>query len=455
MSPTLPALVPGAGRPRGRRGSVLLTAMLFAIGFALVLASYLSLSRTSLLVAHRTFFAHDAANLAEAGLEEALACFTAMAAGAAPATAWAGWTTAGANATRTLTPFNRDQNAVGLVRVHVRGYDGSEAAPVIHAQATVTPFDGGAPVVKTVQLVLRRSAATVAHGVVALEGFELRNNSFVDSFNSSPTGNPVGSWLTYTAQRAKPNASVAVLGGSVDMRNNSIIRGNLYLGPGVAPPDKADVTGSIISDYKVEIPFPDFPTADGVGRSYDLGKSIPSVLPRPGDLPAADGRYHYFCANTTIQDFAVVAGADVTVTGTKTDMGAGIVLPPRSSLHVYMDGPLRLSNNTSLNSGGWAGALRIHTTTSRRCSVGNNCQLVAWFQAPNAELRATGNNQANMLVGFFLARTVYATGSMDIHYDESLQPVAAAATYAATRWLDLQSAADRATVAGATGNFLR
>lgn len=444
-----------AGRCPVRRGSVLLTAMLFAIGFALVLASYLSLSRTTLSVAHRTFFAHDATNLAEAGLEEALACFSAMAAGTAPATAWAGWTTAGATATRTLTPFNRDQNAVGIVRVHVRGYDGSEAAPVIHAQATVTPFDGSVPVVKTVQLVLRRSAATLAHGVVALQGLELRNNSFIDSFNSSPTGNPVGSWLPYTSGRARPNASVAVLAGNVRMLNSSIIRGDLHLGPGVTPPDAADVTGSIFTNSSVEIPFPAFPTPAGVSPSYDLDRTIPALLPRPGDLPAADGRYYYFCANTTLRDFAVVAGANVTVTGTETDMAAGITLPPRSTLHVYIDGPLRLANNTSLNSTGWAGALRIHTTTTTRCSIGNNCQLVAWFQAPNAELRATGNNSANMLVGFFLARTIYATGSMDFHYDESLQPVAAAATFAATRWLELQSTADRAAVAADTGNFLR
>ena len=129
---------PPVARPQrrfsGERGSMLLTAMLFAAGIAIVLGSYLTLSRTSLKVAHRTFFAKDASNLAEAGLEEALYSFNLMATGTAAATAWSGWTFSGANAMRTLTPFNRDQNAIGVTKIYVKGYDGSDAAPYIIAR---------------------------------------------------------------------------------------------------------------------------------------------------------------------------------------------------------------------------------------------------------------------------------------------------------------------------------
>lgn len=453
--PARPSVPPPSRRRPRDRGSMLLTAMLFAAGFALVLGSYLALSRTSLRVAHRTFFANDAANLAEAGLEDALYCFNQMVAGVAPATAWAGWTISGANAMRTLTPFNRDQNAVGLVKVYVKGYDGSDAAPYVLAQATVTPFDGGAPVVKTLHLSVRRNVATVAHGLVALNGLDLRNDSFADCFNSNPANSPTGPWLVYTSALARSNASVVVLAGTVDLRNNGRINGNLYLGSGVVAPDPADVSGSIITNYTATFPFPVYPTTTSVSRSYDLGTVIPAVLPRAGDLPAADGRYYYFCRNTTVRNFAVTAGRHVSIVATNTGMTAGITLPATSTLHVYMDGPLTLSGGADLNPTGWAGALRIYTTTGSRCSIGNNSQLAAWFQAPNAELRATGNNTTNMLIGFFLARTIYAAGSQDFHYDESLQPAATAASYDVTRWLEFQSAADRATVAGLTGGYLR
>ena len=88
-----------------------------------------------------------------------------------------------------------------------------------------------------------------------------------------------------------------------------------------------------------------------------------------------------------------------------------------------------------------------HQTTIRIGARGPNMAL--------ATACATGNNATNMLIGFFLARTIYASGSQDFHYDESLQPAATAATYDVTRWLEFQSAADRATVAGLTGGYLR
>lgn len=443
-------------RLTGRRGSVLLTAMLLAAGLALVLGSYLALSRTALKVAHRTFFANDAANLAEAGLEEALYCFNLMAAGTAPATAWTGWTVSGANAMRTLTPLNRDQNAIGLIKVYVSGYDGSAAEPFVISQATVTPFDGGAPVIRTVHLVLSRNAGTVVPGLVALTQMQLLGSVSVDSYDSNPTDSPTGPWLTYTSGIAQSNASVAVLSGSLTMTTSGQIKGNLYLGPGVTAPTASKVTGTITPNYSATFPFPTYPTAAGVSSSYDLGTSIPATLPRAGDLPASDGRYYYFVRNTTVSDFSVTANRHVTLVGTASvDMTTGITLPTTSTLHVYMTGTLVMGTNDTHNLSGWAGALRIYTTTANNCTLGNNARLVAWFHAPNAELRITGTGGNSMIMGYYVADRIYASGSHDIHCDESLQPPASAASYDVTRWLAFESAADRATVAGLTGGYLR
>lgn len=445
-------------RRSGERGSMLLTAMLFATGLALVLGSYLALSRTSLKVAHRTFFANDAANLAEAGVEEALYSFNQMAAGTAPATAWSGWTFSGANAMRTLTPFNRDQNAIGLVKVYVKGYDGGDAAPYVVAQATITPFDGGAPVIRTVQLVVRRNAGTTTHGLVALNGLTLKNSTYADSYISNPTGSPTGPWLAYSGGLARPNASVAVLAGSVSIASGQI-KGNLYLGSGVTAPLASEVTGTITTNYTATFPFPTYPTAAGVSQSYNLGSSIPPTLPRAGDLPASDGRYYYFCANTSVRNFTVLASTHVSIIGTASvgmpvTASRPITLPVTSTLHVYLTGAFTISG-TSINALGYAGNLRIYTTTAGNCTVGNNSRVVAWFQAPNAAFSASGNSTSNRLSGFFLARTVSTANQQHFHYDESLQPAATAASYDVTRWLDFQSAADRAAVAGLTGGYLR
>ena len=442
----------------GERGSMLLTAMLFSIGMAIVLGTYLNLSRTTLKVAHRTFFANDAANLAEAGLEEALYSFNLMAAGTAPATAWSGWTISTTNAMRALPTFNRDQNGVAVVKVYVKGYDGSDAAPYVVAQATVTPFDGGAPITKTVHLVIRRNAASTPHGLVALNGLTLSNSTMVDSYISNPTASPTGPWLVYSTAIARSSASVAVLGGSVSIGSGQI-NGNLYLGTGVTAPPASKVTGTITTNYSATFPFPAFPTAASVSQSYNLGSTIPALLPRVGDVAASDGRYYYFCASTSILSLTITASRNVTIVGTASvgmpvTSGTPVTLPTTSSLYVYMTNAFTIAG-TGVNTLGYAGNLRIYTTTATACTVGNNSQVVAWFQAPNAAFSATGGNSSNRLSGFFLANTIAVASSQDIHGDESLLAAATTATYDVTRWLDFQSAADRATVAGLTGGYLQ
>ena len=82
--------------PAPRRGSVLIVAMLIATIIGISLVSYIKLTTTSLKLAHRTFFAIQADNLVEAGLEEAVYRFNQMGSGTFVATVWSttnGWTT--------------------------------------------------------------------------------------------------------------------------------------------------------------------------------------------------------------------------------------------------------------------------------------------------------------------------------------------------------------------------
>jgi len=449
-----PPVPPASRRLAGARGSVLLAAMLFAAGLALVLGSYLKLSRTSLKLAHRTFFASDAANLAEAGVEEALYCFNQMSAGVVPATAWSGWTFSSTNAMRALPTFNRDQNAVGIVKVYVHGYDGSDAAPYIVSQAVVTPFDGGAPVIRTVHLALRRAPGTAGKGVVVLNGaLTLSNSTYADSYMSNPSGSPTGPWSVYPAAGAGLNNDAVVLAGSTNIASGQI-RGDLYLGSAVTSPPVSDYTGALIKPYTATFPFPVYPTAAGVSQSYSLGATIPATLPRAGDLRAADGRYYYF-TTASVRTFTVSANSHVTIVSTvgmPITSATLINLPVTSTLHVYLAGAFTMGTNCPLNAAGYAGALRIFTTTTSNCTILNNCQLVACVHAPNAAFSASGSNAANRLSGCFIAKAITVANTQYLHFDESL-PVYA--TYDMTRYMDFQTAADRATVAGLTGNYLR
>lgn len=77
------------------RGSVLITALIFSIIIAITLVSYIQLSTNSMKLAHRTFFADEANNIAEAGTEEAVWSFNTLnnyTDATHVAAAWNGWT---------------------------------------------------------------------------------------------------------------------------------------------------------------------------------------------------------------------------------------------------------------------------------------------------------------------------------------------------------------------------
>ncbi len=440
------------------RGSLLITALLFALGLAIVLGSYLTLGRTALKLAQRTSFANDTTNLAEAGLEQALYCFNMMGAGAAAATAWAGWTISGANAMYTLPTFNRDQNAIGIVKVYVTGYDGTNATPSILSQAVITPFDGGAPVVKTVRLALRANLpVTSVYGVVALEGLDLNVSSFADSFNSNPSNSPTGPWAVYSSAVARANTTVVVLQYNLNIGGGQVA-GNVLLGAGVSPPMASKVTGTITTGFTGTFPMPVYPTAAAVSKSYTKGATLPATLPISGDLAASDGRYYYFCSGATIGPLTISAGKKVTIVGTNnTSMIGGLVVNSLASCLVYIDGTLTVAAGKAINGTNWAGALTVYTTTTGACSFADNSIFTGIFYAPSCTLQATGTSSGSRLTGSFVARTISTSGAKGYHFDEALGTTVASPgnPWKPTGWLELQSAADRATVAGLTGNYLR
>ena len=440
----IPAAVPQL--LSAERGSVLITALLLTAGIAIAIAGYLNLSRTALKLSHRTFFANDAGNLAETGLEEALYCFNLMGNGTAVATAWTGWTLSGANASRTLTPFNRDQNAIGIVKVYVKGYNGTDAAPYVVSQATITPFDGGAPIVKVLQIKLRFKYPAA---LVGINGLTLNGKAYADSFNSNPSGSPTGPWAVYPGAGATSNTNATVLTGAITLGSGQI-KGNLQLGAGVATPPSSAYTGTVTTNYSATFPLPVYPTVASVSQSYNLAATIPPILPRVGDLPASDGRYYYFCSGATISATAITVGTNVTITGTTTKLNTGLIVPATATCFIYMDGIISVAGVTALLNSSWAGAVRIYTSTASACSMGNGTSITACVYAPNAALSITGSG---MMIGSFVANTISAANGQEIHYDEALGQSGTGGAVL-TSWYEMLSSADLATRAALTGGFL-
>lgn len=451
IPPARPPTWPSAGR---RRGSVLVTALLLATVLGVALVGYLMLSKTALKLSHRTLFVNDASNLAEAGLEEALYCFNQVSAGLAKTTAWADWTISGSTARRTLPQFNRDQNGIGTVKVFVNDYDNGGGNPYVISQATITPFDGGAPIMRVMRIGLKQSGNFI-NGLVALHGLDLKGQPYIDSFNSNPTNSPTGPWLPYSAALSAANTTVIVPAGKVDLGNGKI-NGNLALGPTVAPPPASQVSGTIQTNFTGTFKLPAYPTAAGVSESYDLGKKIPAELPAAGHKPASDGRYYYFTNDVALDKTTIKAGSHVTIVGTKTTLDS-ITIKDDATCAIYIDGKIDAGKKGALSNNNWAGALQVYTTSNEDCTISGNDVLRASLFAPNAALKASGGGSGGALIGAFVAKTVTASGHMSFHYDEALKYLTTVGTgnrWTIASWGEVRLDSDLSALSAATDNFL-
>ena len=459
-----------ASKHHRQRGSALLTGLIFAVIIVITLVSSISLSTQSLKMAHRTFFADAANNLAETGLEEAVWSFNTMGHSTSSTvvdTAWAGWTRTGmladvymagkgdgyssvptvsfsggggtgaagtANlvtyyttdsstgavithvgiagitltnrgsgytsaptvtlsgggatlaatavarlpATRTFTFNGLDQQASGIVKVWVAGYDGSAAVPNIVAKAIITPFGGREPPIeKSIKVILSKNGV-LPKGVVAKLGINWNGHPFADSFisNATPGLPPFAPW---TAGTARDNTTLASLGGTIDLSQGTV-SGNVMTGPGVTVTGNGTITGQQIGNFSYDFTMPAYPTTSG----YNLGASVPTILPRPADIsggtavartaaeiatgqppvitggtvtraadvPAADGVYYYYVNGATIGNVTITAGKNVVIVGSNnTRLRAGVKVPANNgvspgvvgSLKIYMDGNIDLT----------------------------------------------------------------------------------------------------------------
>ena len=481
--PTIHHPSPLAQHRHNERGSLIITAMLIAAVIGVGLTSYIALSKNSMRMAQRTFYANDALNLAEAGLEEALYSYNQMNSGVATATAWANWTISGANAQRTMT-FNRDQNALGTVKIYVKGYDGSNEDPYIIVQSTVTPFDGGRTTTRILQINLEKNAYFNT-GVVGINGIQL-GQSYATTISANSYNSGKTKAFTQSTQLTG-NTSVGIKTGNLTVSSGSTmdIGGDLYLGTGLTKPSNVTVSGSQYSDYAGVFPLPTYPTNTTVvatkrkrGKRWgnwnswgkNWGNSV--TLPLSGATAAADGKYYYSADNVTISNLTVQANKDVVIVGTgSTNIDIGnkdkIAVNSGATLTVYMTGPISIVDDGQLTSS-WAGALQVFTSTTSTCNLAAKSTFYACIYAPNANLYFNGNNNSEKnfdknagqndgrtVVGSFVGKTITSRYNARLIYDEALTTLNAGRVWNMSAWWEMSDSTDRSLLGTMTNNFIQ
>jgi hypothetical protein len=366
---------------RTKRGSVLIVALIFSLVIAISLASFLRLSTTASRLSYRTYYQGVAMNIAESGLEQAMWEVN------NDAGAWTGWTVPSNSATAHRRSFDLgsvEGGATAVVKVYSQAKSGANPAYII-ARAIVTP-PFGSPIEKWVKVTLDKNSRSSVGGL-GKEGIVSKGNNVVmGSWNSNPDKDDATPYIPFSEAVMDDNMALATLAldasiasGNADINGKAAVGGSSldaiqvgsqgYIGPfgtatGVKDPN------SISTNFSSDLEIVPAPTA----TYTSLGTVAANLtLPRPGDLPDADGIYYYTAAQLSLVNNTLAispghnvvlnvpksVGDTITVGGGSGSIQVGGTLTTNtvtgettytaSSLKIYTDGDIKVAGQGSAN----------------------------------------------------------------------------------------------------------
>jgi hypothetical protein len=451
---------------------VLIVAMILSAIIGISLVSYINVCTNSLRQANRSFHAYSANNLAEMGLEEALYCFNQLdngtVAAAWPAATWTTYDTTGKR--RKWTNIDLGQGATGSVHVYAKYFDGTNSSPLIVAKGTVVTGPNEPPVVKYVEVYLRKRGL-FTNGLVARDTISWVGHPNADSWNSDPDNNPATPAVPYPGSGQTAECSVGCINGSIGLGAGGNVYGWAKTGP------NGTITGGSVHGLGTTTDDPSRKSNDFVATLppigmpiptagiYHVGGSYPAV---PTTFPAAghttrnpsDNRFYYIFhggdaisskANTTITDHVTMFFPDPDYRGSDTINLAGkktiSIAATGASLIVYTAGNIDVTGNAMTNNSNVPSKCIIYgisaSATPQTIKVGGNGQLAAAIYAPNAAVEMRGGGSSGQVSGSVVAKTIDMNGGTDFHYDSALGNLTSGNPFGVARWRELQTEAER------------
>lgn len=466
-----------------RRGGILVTAMIFSVAIAMVVAVLIQLTRQTVQLSHRSFLSNAAMNIAEAGLEEAIYTVNQQIAGADYDTLWDSWDDGNSNSKRRTMDFGSlGRGATAVTKVWLSDPRNTARITVI-ARSVVTP-KSGPKIERWVQVVLGRRTR-FANGIVARDRVTFSGgNASVDSYNSTlgDYDATLGTGVRNKYDRGSAG-SASVVVDSVSI-SNSNIWGNAVIGtPDMSGLDVGPrgsvgpwgtsagtiVPGNVLTDFTASFDEVAYPARNAA--SYDISTiTTNTTLPRTGDSPASDGKYYYNVGQISLSGSTKILKIDgPVVIRMTTSLGAGAIAVTGSTsgievttrstaaLEVYTNGNIMIAGNGIVNPGAprkvqiW-GTNPSTSTTTQTINVRGNGKLSAVLYAPNADLTISGGGSSGWVGGAAIAKNVTINGGGNFSYDESLSTLDSGATMGLQLWTELTTAAERA-VSRANLNF--
>lgn len=442
-------------RPRfsGRRGSVLIVAMLLTALLALVIGSYLNLTLTGSRQTRRNFDRNAAFHLAEAGLEEAVWSYNQRLAGSA--SAWSGWESDGISAWRRFSDFTLTPGSTGLVKVYAGNIAPSgPSQPVVVAESTVSS-GGVGDSTQVIEVTLKRRSF-FSNGLTARRSLVFRgSNTTFDSWDSDPDDDPATPPVDYSASLGNDRGGVASASveNSAALINHARIYGYVstggaqpsvgldgLVGPFGTAPGTID-PARVATDFVAA--FPDMQEPEG-------GTLVDPVGPVLG-VPGTATSWRTPCIKlagkkslTILGHVTLVITAPPGTTAIDLAGSASIIIPAGSNLTIYCAGDVKIAGLGLANSNIQACTFALWGTNTT--DAGQTITLVgrgalrAVVYAPRGDVTLNGNGD---MMGAIVARDIVLAGNAAFHYDKALDDFADNAPFGPASWKLLTTAAER------------
>jgi hypothetical protein len=417
-----------AGR---RSGSVLVSALIFALVIAVCLTSYLLLVQNSELRVGRAQRWNSALAIAEAGVEEALCQLN-----AGGSLSSNGWVQSTNNIYGPLTrAFGGGSYTVKIA------LSSSGTMATIYSTGTVTAPITQDQISRAVKVqAVNGGAYSVAAGAVT--GITGKGNAgfFISSWNSHDTNNIQDSNGSYNGYHGT-NGNFALVSGLVDLQNQNIY-GDLYLGPGATETNAANggVQGTTFNNWNGKFPDAVDPTVDTNGNPIFFGPSPTATVTSSGN-----GNGNGNNKTTTIYDFTtsgyyyvdqnlpivVEAGVkvtlavrpnsnppnwtpgNITINGGMTNAGTLIAFQQNGTVDLQGLGGAISNRPENFTFYGESGVTNI--------TMAGSTTYIGVVYAPDADIKLSGGGSGYNIVGSIVGKSIYLNGHYDIHYDVSLQ----------------------------------
>ncbi|MEO7412342.1 MAG: hypothetical protein ABIZ81_03205 [Opitutaceae bacterium] len=467
---------------KSNRGSVLITAMIFAAVIAISLGSFFKLSMHTTNLANRSFYLNAAQNLVDIGFERAIWALNDSRQNP-PLWTRGGFSSGGGGYQATFPSAVATDNyvlsggATGKVKVWtelltIAATSTDPAQEIWHtvAQATVTLGDNVTKITKTAECWLQERSYSEG-GMIARNGIEFVGNTMVDSWKSRPAPSDDRSYAqallatAYTDLGRRAEAQIA------SPALISLLTADVFGRATIGTPDASGITVSNNQGRLAGI-FTAGPGIDSSRLFFNFSSSFPDVPDETsltsraninGNTTLFAGRYTMTSIDIqNTEEIQIAAGATVVlvVTGDVDLKGqAKIIIPSNSRLTMLVGGDFKMAGGTGILNGSVSAPNNPDRFTllgtRKEAQILGGTAMQDWvivgggflscvIYAPNASINVNGG--ANTY-GSIVANFVRMVGGGNFHQDESLSKKRISGLWGPVKWRDLLTPAERAAYA--------